>query len=119
MIDSKGSSDARRGNRKYWDYVIIVMLVTALPPIELDGSSGEDEDQARDEETEIHRRDQDQAPRHHTTVSIILIDPTQCHRRRAGSASSRMYPDTCVFGYLQQRAHHYLFPFRSNLCLPL
>jgi len=121
--------------------------VTALPPIELDGSSSEDEDQARDEKTEIHRRDQDQAPRHHTTVSTTPIDPTQYHRRRAGqfassgdsdvkcyirhislnlhplpylgSASSRMYPDTCAFSYLQQRAHHYLFLFRNNLCLSL
>lgn len=42
--------------------------VTALPPIELDGSSSEDEDQTRDEET--HRRDQDQPPRHHTTAPI-------------------------------------------------
>ncbi|KYN16014.1 hypothetical protein ALC57_11739, partial [Trachymyrmex cornetzi] len=95
--------------------------VTALPPIELDGSSGEDEDQTRDEETETHRRDQDQAPRHHTTVSITPIDPTQCHRRRAGqSASSRMYPDVpATFSHLQQRAYHCPFPFRSNLCLPL
>lgn len=44
--------------------------IIALPPIELDGSSGEDEDQTRDEETErLTRRDQDEAPRHHATAS--------------------------------------------------
>lgn len=54
--------------------------VTALPPIELDGSSGED--QTRDEETETYRRDQDQVPRH--TTRRNKTRSTQCHRRCAG-----------------------------------
>ncbi|XP_018406617.1 PREDICTED: uncharacterized protein LOC108782758 [Cyphomyrmex costatus] len=71
--------------------------VTALPPIELDGSSsgGEDEDQTpgrRDRDSPAGPRPgpRDTTPHHttphHTTPHTCdSIDPTQCHRRRAVS----------------------------------